>query len=347
MTTRGQTVSTPSKCDVRQFVADIDRELRSQGTPDRAMHEKAYLKSELDHYGTTVPAIRSVSKNISARYPGLCHDELIAVASTLWAVPVHERRMAAVELLELHAELLRPRDVPLLERFLRESRTWALVDGIAASVVGKLVSRYPELCATIDRWAVDDDFWIRRSALLALLGGLRAGEGDFARFSRYADAMLDEKEFFIRKAIGWVLRETAKRRPQLVFDWLLPRAAQVSGVTLREAVKPLSDDQRAAVLAARSAKPASLAPTGGAVTIDIDTAVRTALTRISPEADLDALPGDAGLQEELDLDSMDFLNFLIALSELTGVEIPESDSSQVRTFADCAAYVHARVASKQ
>lgn len=250
MTNRAQTASTPSGCDVRRLVADIDRELRSRGTPDRAAHEKAYLKSELRHYGTTVPAIRSVTNTTSARYPGLGHDDLTAAASALWAVPVHERRMAAVELLELHAELLRPRDVPLLERFLRESRTWALVDGIAAPVVGKLLSRYPELCATIDRWAVDEDFWIRRSALLALLEGLRSGEGDFARFSRYADAMLDEKEFFIRKAIGWVLRETAKRRPQLVFDWLLPRATQMSGVTRREAIKPLSDDQRAAVLAA-------------------------------------------------------------------------------------------------
>jgi acyl carrier protein len=83
------------------------------------------------------------------------------------------------------------------------------------------------------------------------------------------------------------------------------------------------------------------------VTTDIEAAVRRALTRIAPEADLDALPGDADLQEELDLDSMDFLNFLIALSELTGVEIPESDSSQVRTFLDCTTYVRARVAPPQ
>ena len=103
----------------------------------------------------------------------------------------------------------------------------------------------------LDRWATDADFWIRRSALLALLGPLRRGEGDFDRFSRYADAMLDEKEFFIRKAIGWVLRETAKTRPELVFDWLLPRAKRASGVTVREAVKPLPETQRAAILAAR------------------------------------------------------------------------------------------------
>ena len=139
----------------------------------------------------------------------------------------------------------------LLERLLRESRTWALVDGLAASVGGPLVERAPGAAAVLDRWAVDDDFWIRRAALLASLESLRRGEGDFERFGKYADAMLDEKEFFIRKAIGWVLRDTARKRPDMVFGWLLPRATRASGVTLREACKPLSAEQRVAIEAAR------------------------------------------------------------------------------------------------
>ena len=89
--------------------------------------------------------------------------------------------------------------------------------------MGPLVERYPELTGVLDRWAADPDFWIRRSALLSLLLPLRRGAGDFERFSRYADQMLDEREFFIRKAIGWVLRETAKQRPALVAAWLEPR----------------------------------------------------------------------------------------------------------------------------
>ena len=74
---------------------------------------------------------------------------------------------------------------------------------------------------------------------------------------------------------------------------------------------------------------------------DTETAVRRALTQVAPEADLDTLPPDALLQEELDIDSMDFLNFLIGLAELTGVHVPESDYSQVRTFAGCVAYLRA------
>jgi 3-methyladenine DNA glycosylase AlkD len=237
--------------DVRALVDRIDVELRLRSVPGRAAQERAYLKSSLEFYGATVPSIRSVAKAVHRDHPAMSHGDLVALVSALWDGEVHERRMATVELLDLYQDRLEPSDIALLERFLRESLTWALVDSLAASVVGPLVARHPHLSAELDRWATDPDFWIRRSAMLALLLGLRQGAGDWDRFAGYADAMLDEREFFIRKAIGWILRDTARKRPDLVYRWLLPRAARASGVTLREAVKPLSPEQRAAVLAAR------------------------------------------------------------------------------------------------
>jgi 3-methyladenine DNA glycosylase AlkD len=83
--------------------------------------------------------------------------------------------------------------------------------------------------------------------MLALLPALRRGGGEWERFAGYADGMLEEREFFIRKSIGWVLREVSKNRPQLVYEWLLPRALRTSGVTWREAVKYLSAEQNAAL----------------------------------------------------------------------------------------------------
>jgi 3-methyladenine DNA glycosylase AlkD len=102
---------------------------------------------------------------------------------------------------------------------------------------------------TLGRWAADDDFWIRCSALLAFLLPLREDPAYFEQFARYADAMVEEREFFIRKAIGWVLREAGKQYPELVYDWLLPRAGRASGVTVREAIKYLPAGERADVLA--------------------------------------------------------------------------------------------------
>jgi 3-methyladenine DNA glycosylase AlkD len=232
-------------------VAEIDRELRAGGSPERADRERAYLKSALEHYGTPVPRVRVAVTAFRRRTPQPSRSAVRQLVVALWEPPVHERRLAAVEALVAYLPVLEPGDIGLVEDLLRDARTWALVDPLAADVVGGLVERSPELGAVLDRWVSDDDFWIRRAALLALLRPLRAGGGDFERFARYADALLDDRQFFIRKAIGWVLRDTAKRRPDLVYAWVLPRAARASGVTIREAVKPLSAEQRAAVLAAR------------------------------------------------------------------------------------------------
>jgi 3-methyladenine DNA glycosylase AlkD len=229
----------------------IEGSLRALGTAQRAVSEKAYLKSDLEFTGTPVPAIRATVRSWWRARPGLTREQLLAVAEALWARPVHESRMAALELLDAKAALLQAGDAALVERMLRTARTWALVDGLATNVMGKLTERHPELTACLDRWAGDDDFWLRRSAMLALLVPLRRGEGDFDRFSRYADQMLEEKEFFIRKAIGWILRDTARRRPELVAAWLAPRAHRASGVTMREAVKPLPSAVREGLLAAR------------------------------------------------------------------------------------------------
>lgn len=234
-----------------ELAEQIDALLRQRGTPERAAQEQRYLKSELDHYGASVPAVRAVVKETTGRL-ALEHGQLVELAELLWAAPVHERRAAAAELLEQRVDQVRGDDIDLLEQLLRESRTWALVDNLSASVVGPLAEREDSLGAVLDRWAEDPDFWIRRSALLAHLIPLRQGRGDFERFARHADAMLEEKEFFIRKAIGWVLRDTGKLRPELVYDWLLPRASRAAGLTVREAVKYLPATQRAAILAARS-----------------------------------------------------------------------------------------------
>jgi 3-methyladenine DNA glycosylase AlkD len=235
-----------------ELASRIQTRLSSLGTPERAEQEKRYLKSDLDFYGATVWEVRRAAKEELSSGSQPDRPALLEAVETLWSRPVHECRAAAVELLEELADLLEPHDIGLIERLIRESRTWALVDALAPSVAGPLVERHPELGSTLDRWAADDDFWVRRAALLALLLPLRRGAGDFERFGRYADAMLGEREFFIRKAIGWVLRETSKQRPELVYEWLVPRAHRASGVTIREAVKYLSEEQRAGILARRA-----------------------------------------------------------------------------------------------
>jgi 3-methyladenine DNA glycosylase AlkD len=232
-------------------------ELRAVGDPDRAVQEKAYLKSDLEFFGESVWEIRRVTKAFVNGAPAMSHDDLVALVAALWARPVFERRMAAVVLLELHPKLLSGADLPLIELLVRESLTWALVDALATDVVGGILKRAPtEVTPVLDHWSTDPDFWVRRASLLGELQGLRAG-ADLTPFLRRADAMLDEKEFFIRKAIGWVLREVGKRRPDEVLAWLAPRTDRASGVTMREAVKYLpAPDRERLMTAYREKRPA-------------------------------------------------------------------------------------------
>lgn len=228
------------------MVRDLEDRFRAVATPARAEHEKRYLKSDLTFMGVTVWQIEAAVKEVLRDHRDATRAEVVALADALWAAPVHERRMAAVMILERFHELLRFDDLPLIERLVRESRTWALVDGLAGDVLGGMVRRDPAgVSAALDRWATDSDFWVRRASLLAELRAIRHG-AELDRFFRRAEPMLDEKEFFIRKAIGWVLREASKRRPGEVTAWLAPRTHRASGVTMREAVKylPAADSDR-------------------------------------------------------------------------------------------------------
>ncbi|NDU77883.1 DNA alkylation repair protein [Actinomadura sp. DSM 109109] len=228
--------------DVEGEAARILAELRAQADPVRAEGEKRYLKSDLVHIGVTVPALRKVALSAVKTKPS--REDLIALARTLWDVaeqgrPVHEARMAAIEVLVRRSASLEPRDVHLAERFVRDSASWVYVDPLAEKVVGALVVRHPDLAAVLDAWVADPAMWIRRTAVLALLAGVRAGEPDLGRIDRYGDALKGEREFFIRKALGWVLRELSKRDPAWVAAWVEPRVDTLSGVTLREALRRL------------------------------------------------------------------------------------------------------------
>jgi 3-methyladenine DNA glycosylase AlkD len=193
---------TDEDFDPAEAARAVTAALRSLGTPERAAQEKRYLKSDLEFLGVTVPDMRRMVKAAARRYPGLDGVAAVAWATALWRDPVHERRMAAVEVLTLAA-------------------------------------RHPAAWPLIDAWASDADFWIRRSALLALLPGIRVSEPDLTRFVSYAEPMLAEREFFIRKAIGWVLREISRRDPEWTAEWTRLHISGMSGVTFREAVRRL------------------------------------------------------------------------------------------------------------
>lgn len=112
---------------------------------------------------------------------------------------------------------------------------WDTVDTLAKAV-GDLVRAHPELVADMDRWVLDDDLWVVRVALLHQLGAGAAADGD--RLVRYCALHTEDPRFFIRKAVGWALRDHARTDPDGVRAFVAAHP-ELSGLSRREALKHL------------------------------------------------------------------------------------------------------------
>lgn len=236
--------------DVAHERSHLIDQLRQQSDPARAVSEKKYLKSDLNFHGVTVPKLHALAKAWYKAHKDAPVEDIAALAQSLWQSDWHEERSLAVFLLEETANRLTLDQLPLIERMIHEVNTWAHLDEIAVHIVGALLAREPQAVRPyLLKWATDANFWVRRTAILAQNAHFRRNEGDFALFEQIVTPMFDEgkvwsadERFFIRKAVGWALRELATRRPDLVVDFVQRQRGRMSGLTLREATRKLPDE---------------------------------------------------------------------------------------------------------
>lgn len=229
-----------------EAVQQLKRELAIVGTKDRAEHEKLYQKSDWEFLGATVPQTRKVEKSFVKRRAIKSREDLLAVFHALWLEPVWELRTVAVLLLIRYAAFLSTDDLAMVHELVVECNGWCFNDMIGCHLLANMVRKDPKLLETIDKWALDDNLWIRRVAMQSLLRDLASGDlTHWPRFVSYARPLLGEKDFWTRKVIGWVCRETSKKNPDVVFDFL--KSSNAKGLTLREGAKYLPSPQRQAL----------------------------------------------------------------------------------------------------
>lgn len=197
----------------------------------------AYVRGKFPFLGIpAVPfraAVRPVLKAMrtdSAAY-------LLGAATALWALSEREYQYSAIELLTLHRKLLHAKDIPVLLTLVGAKSWWDTVDGLA-KVIGGVVRRdRADGSALMDRAVLDKDLWVRRVAMTHQLGWRRDTDTD--RLFAYAEHLAPEKDFFIRKAIGWALRDYSKYDPAAVRRFLDTHIEQLSPLTAREAGRRL------------------------------------------------------------------------------------------------------------
>ncbi len=199
------------------YVGAVRAALTEAGDPVRAAQQQAYMKSELPYVGLGAPALKALLRPLLVEHRFVDRAQWEAAVLELWEDAEHrEEWYAAIALLRhrSYRAWLDPDLLPLLEQLVRTGAWWDVVDEIAAHPVGQvLLDHRADATPVVARWSVDpDSLWVRRTAMLAQLR--HRDQTDTDLLERVLVANLDDtahgREFFVRKALGWALRQHAR-----------------------------------------------------------------------------------------------------------------------------------------
>lgn len=214
----------------------VQEALSAKADPSKAVSMAAYMKTDMPFYGVQKAGRTQVLRRLRTDFAPASRGEYERQVLALWQLPHREEKYLAIAVARAHKKFVVPDSLPLYRRLISEGAWWDFVDEIASHLVRDLVVGFPdETWPEVDRWIDDDDMWLRRAALLCQLGAKTAT--DTERLFRFCLRRADETEFFIRKAIGWALREHAKTDPVAIAAFVRLYRDELSPLSFREATK--------------------------------------------------------------------------------------------------------------
>jgi 3-methyladenine DNA glycosylase AlkD len=203
---------------------------------------QAYMKSTMPYRGVSSPAQKAIWKRIFPAHPMPSMHQWQRVALALWRdAAFREERYGAIALTSLRTyALFRTMDsVPMFEEMIVTGAWWDFVDAIAGRQLGDILRADATRMSKLMRgWARGTDMWKRRAAILCQLGF--KGDTDLRLLYDCIEPNLADREFFIRKAIGWALRQYAWSDPREVKRYVRANRARLSDLSVREALKNVS-----------------------------------------------------------------------------------------------------------
>lgn len=218
--------------------AELKVALEAAAEPGRAAPMQAYMREQFIFLGVAAPQRRMAAKGLLAGLKGIDPATLLDHAQRLWQQPEREYQHVALDMLALHWRQLGIEHIPALLGLARQRAWWDSVDGMAG-IVGDVLQaehlRGGDGHAHMDAALRHDDFWLRRIAMLHQLGW--RADTDAAWLFGAALALAHENEFFIRKAIGWALRDYARHAPEAVTAFANAHRQLLSPLSRREALK--------------------------------------------------------------------------------------------------------------
>lgn len=218
--------------------AELKAALEAVAEPGRVAPMQAYMRDRFVFLGVAAPQRRLAARGLLASLKGTDAATLLEHAQLLWQQPQREYQHVALDMLALHRRQLNIGHIPALLGLARQRAWWDSVDGMAG-IVGEVLQaehqRGGDGHAHMDGALRHEDFWLRRIALLHQLGW--RADTDGAWLFDAALALAHEDEFFIRKAIGWALRDYARHAPAAVLAFATQHRQRLSPLSYREALK--------------------------------------------------------------------------------------------------------------
>jgi 3-methyladenine DNA glycosylase AlkD len=219
----------------------VRRELRRVADPRKAAGAQAYMKSAMPYHGVPVPALRQACKRLFAEIELPSREVWRGHVLELWrGARYREERYVAIEMTgDKRARAFQtPVEMPLYEEIIVTGAWWDYVDGVASHRVGPILRDYPApMKKKMLVWSKSANMWKRRTAILCQLGFKK--DTDLGLLYACIEPSLDSKEFFLRKAIGWALRQYAWTDPAEVKRYVRRNKDRLNALSQREALKNL------------------------------------------------------------------------------------------------------------
>ena len=223
----------------RSLVRFVQAELAALADPAKAAPMQAYMKTNMPFYGVPKPARVPIAKELRRRFPPADTRQYRQNVLALWNLSHREEKYLAIGYARQFPAFVDFGQIDLFERLIVEGAWWDLVDEVASPIVSRVVlMQRQQMRPVLERWIESPVMWLRRAAIICHNGHKDAT--DWLQLSDFCLRRAQEKEFFIRKAIGWALREYARTNPEAVRTLLQRHGDQLSALSYREAAKHLS-----------------------------------------------------------------------------------------------------------
>ena len=218
------------------YIENFSRKLEEHANPERAVQQEKYMRNKFRYFGMGNPEWRRLARRWF-REKGIFHGkELVEFVHLSFDWDQREIHYTGVEMAEKAQKKEGSEFIDLLEWMITHNSWWDTVDWIS-KLVGRHFQKYPEhTLPYTEKWMASGNIWLQRIAIIFQLGYKE--KTDFELMKKYILELADSKEFFIRKAQGWALRQYARNEPDRVRDFVEAHP-ELSGLTKREAMKHL------------------------------------------------------------------------------------------------------------